>query len=523
MTVRAFVTSLTAATLLLAAWPGVALAQVDPFAAYLDSAATVKESLGDTPSGSGAEAIVTRRFTLSSRGGLNTVFAIQVQPQAAGQYPAILVLHGGGSHADDMLGLAESLARTGYVTLAIDQPGICGQDNTPNSSGPWKTRPGAGGEEPRFDVASGPENSILVDAEVANIEAFNYLRAQPNVKPDAMGITGFSWGGYSTTILSGLLGSKVKAAYAVWGCGFYDLGSFWQELIAAMAPADRETWLTYFDAGRRGPQVKGAYFLEGASNDTYFWPEAVGASIEAVAGDKNHVWGPNLNHQQLPAGSSMQRLHFDYQLKGSGSAFAKATVSLIESQPDGSKQVTIDVAVPVGVSIDSAQLYYSEQGPAWPERQWLALEATPLAGQYLATIPTDIASKQINFYAFVTDTRMVSVSSLMFDSSSVVVPLPGGGGMGGAAGAAGRAGAAALGGAGAPGASGTAGNPPAASGGALGGTGTAGSAPSPMASQSPSEASCACGVPRSGAAGHVALALLALLGCAARRRWRAPA
>lgn len=76
------------------------------------------------------------------------------------------------------------------------------------------------GETPRFNLTDGPRSSTLTDAEVAGLEAFNLLKAQPQTDTAKIGITGFSWVGYSTTFLSGLLGNKVKAAYAVFGCGF---------------------------------------------------------------------------------------------------------------------------------------------------------------------------------------------------------------------------------------------------------------------------------------------------------------
>jgi acetyl esterase/lipase len=400
-------------------WASNAAAADDPFTPYLNSVPSVTQSLGQINSGSGATAITTKRFTFSSRGGVNTVYGVEAFPQQAGVYPALLLLHGGGSNADALVPMAQEYASRGYVALAIDLPGICDPTKTPYSSGPWKSKPA--GEEPRFDVATGPENSTLVDAEVAGIEGFNWLRAQTNVSPSFVGITGFSWGGYSTTMLSGILQDKVKASYAVFGCGFYDKGSFWKDRILALAPAVRDTWLTYLDAGRRAPMMKAAYFLEGETNDTYFWPEAVSATIDAVTGTKNHVWGPNLNHMQLAAGPQMQRLYFDHYLKGEGSPFAAAQVSRIDPQGDGSKKVTIAVEIPAGVSIASTQLYYSEQGAPWQMRVWTAIDAPAEGvGTYTATIPATLAAKKLDYYGLVTDTRMVSTSTAMFDSDSTL-------------------------------------------------------------------------------------------------------
>jgi dienelactone hydrolase len=389
----------------------------DPFSMYLSSIPLVKQIISDTNTGTGTSAITTKRFTFNSRGSINTVFAIMAFPQAAGKYPGMLFLHGGGGNAETMAGNVVSYAQKGYAAIAIDQPGICGTTNTPYTTGPWKSRPL--GEGPRFDVAAGPQTSLLVDAEVAGIEAFNYLKAQSFTDSTKMGITGSSWGGYSTTFLSGILGSKVRASWAYLGCGFYDKGSFWKRLIDTMSTATRTTWLTYLDAGRRAPNSKAPYFLEAASNDTYFWPEAVTATLDAVPGIKNHFWGPNLNHQAIT--SPMKQLYFDYYLKGTGSSFASATISGVSAQNDGSKKVLISTNVPSGVVVDSVKLYYSIPDTNWQGRSWIALIAQAYAGStYSAILTPDLVTKKADFYAVVVDTRKVAVSSMMYNAASAV-------------------------------------------------------------------------------------------------------
>ena len=384
----------------------------DPFAAYLNSTPTTTTVLSEEKSGSGAQAIAIRRFTFPSRGGVNTVYGIFAFPQAAGTYPGILLLHGGGSNAEDLAGLAQGFARIGYAMLAIDLPGICGAAN--HSSGPWEARPA--GEGPRFEVAAGAQNSTLADAEIAGLEAFNWLRAQANVKPAAMGITGFSWGGYSTTILSGLLGDKVKAAYSVYGCGFYEIGSFWKDIVAKLPAAERETWLANLDAGRRAPGMKAAYFLEAASNDTYFWPDAVGATLAAIPSAPNlpnHMWAPNLDHKQLASASAMQRLWFDWHLKGSGTAFPRTRVARIDPQTDRSRKARIEIEASGGVVIDSVRLWYSLADQPWTKRIWIAVPATLADGTWSASLPASLADKDCDWFAQSTDSRGVATASGM--------------------------------------------------------------------------------------------------------------
>jgi dienelactone hydrolase len=403
-------------SLLLSAAP--LLAQ-DPFLPFLDHAAVPKDTLSTENMGSGASAITVRKFTFASRNGVNTVYAILAQPQQAGNYPAILFLHGGGSRAEDMAGYAREYATRGYVGLAIDLPGICGTTNTPNSSGPWKNRPL--GEAPRFDMGNGGTHSTLLDAEAAGLEAFNWLRAQPNVKADAMGINGQSWGGYSTTLLSGLLGAKVKAAYSVFGCGFYDAGSLWKKMIFDLAPADRAAWLATYDAGRRAPGMKAAYFLEGASNDTYVWPPAVTATLQAVPGAKNQAWGPSRDHSRMATANTMQRLWFDYHLKGLDKPFPTTSVSRQEAAAGGAWRITVQVNLPAGLALDSVQVYHSVPDTGWTKRDWDTVVASAATGGYTATLPAPPAGKIWDYWAQSWDNRGVATASPMQNTGTPVV------------------------------------------------------------------------------------------------------
>lgn len=387
---------------------------IDPFTPYLKSIPKIIQNISNTNSGQGNEAITTKEFVFSSKSNVNKIYAIMAYPQRPGKFPGISVIHGGSGNAAGLRGLVERFARKGYVVLACDMAGFCDTGSTPYSSGPWKLKP-APDERPRFNIASGLQNSSLVDAEVAGLEAFNLLTAQPNVDVNKIGITGFSWGGYSTTMLAGLLGNRVKAAYSYWGCGYYEKGSFWKGIIEKLPDTIREKWLTYIDAGRRAPKIKADYFIEAASNDTYFWPEAVSATLKAIPGPKNHVWGPNVNHSLVSTSDMMQALYLDYHLKNIGSPFVNVDISKLSLQKDSSQKITIKLKVPKDITIASVKLYYSQTAKNWQTRVWV-----PLATQqestvkYTVVLPAELVKKQVKFYAYVTDSRGVVTSSYMY-------------------------------------------------------------------------------------------------------------
>ena len=389
----------------------------DPLKLFLTNIPSVSQVISTTDSGTGTAAISTKRFTFKSKNGVNTIYAIMAYPKAAGVYPGILMYHGGGGTAEGLVSNLQTYAVLGYVTMALDEPGIASIVNSSSySTGPWKSV--VSGEGPKLNVVGGIQNSTLYDAIIGSIEAFNLLSSQPNVNVQKMAVTGSSWGGYLTTFTAGLLGSRVKAAYSTWGCGFYETGSFWSGFIAQMPSHYKSDWLTYLDAGRRAKDITAPYFIDQATNDTYFWPEAVSATLNAITGTKNHVTMANLNHATLSSSATMKQLYMNYYLKGVGSPFGTINVTSSDIQLDGSLKVNMNVSLPVGVSLSSVKLYYSLPTLTWQTRNWIEIQATLVSGNnYQAILPASLVNQEVNYYANIIDTRQVQTSSALYKTS----------------------------------------------------------------------------------------------------------
>lgn len=389
----------------------------DPLKLFLTNIPTVSQVISTTDSGTGTAAISTKRFTFKSKDGVNTIYAIMAYPKAAGVYPGILMYHGGGGTAEGLVNNLQTYAALGYVTMALDEPGIASIANSSSySTGPWKSV--VPGEGPKLNVVGGIQNSTLYDAIIGSIEAFNLLSSQPNVDAQKMAVTGSSWGGYLTTFTAGLLGSRVKAAYSTWGCGFYETGSFWSKSISQMPSHYQSDWLTYLDAGRRAKDITASYFIDQATNDTYFWPEAVSATLNAITGTKNHVTMANLNHATLSSSAAMKQRYMSYYLKGVGSPFGTINITSSDMQLDGSLKININVSLPVGVSLSSVQLYYSVPSSTWQTRNWIEIQATLINGNnYQAILPASLVNQKVNYYANMIDTRQFQTSSAMYKTT----------------------------------------------------------------------------------------------------------
>lgn len=402
-------------------------AENDPFKTYLNG--QPPEILREVASTNASpEGITVRRVVFRSRDN-SEIFAVMAAPKTPGKHPGLLVLHGGGGCAEADKAMA--WAQRGYAAVAPDLPGIADPKKLIESKGRWNTMKYGEG---RYVATPDAGASVLVDAVLAAMKSLCLLRAQPDVDTARIGVVGISWGGYMTTMVCGLAGDQVRAGFAVFGCGFYELTSQ-QPTLLKMADAERASWLKYLDAGRRASGIKAAFFTAGAANDFFFWPPAVQATLDAIPGEKNHLYAPNANHKvPLPGGTvfpkgtpapfkptpfqplptpsgskanwlAMEVPFFDYHLRGIGQPLPKVSVGT------GADPLTARFSIVAPQPITSAEVWWSASTTNWMKRTWVALPAVKTAaGVYEARLPAEAASGAA-WFAVASDARPVTVSS----------------------------------------------------------------------------------------------------------------
>ncbi len=341
------------------------------------------------------------------------VYAIIARPAQTGPLPAVLWLHGGHGCAD--AAAAVRYAKAGYVTIAPDLPGIANPKLCPHSTGPWAARWG------RINWLDGedPTSGEMFDAVVAALQAFDLLCAQPGVAKDRVGISGISMGGYTTTMVSGLLGKRVRAAYSKYGSGFYDRGSTWTADLLNLTDARREIWLRHLDAGRRAAGITAPYFAAAAARDHFFWPPAVNATVAAVKSG-NLAYAPVVTHslEGIPGYGTLDLLWLAYQLKGEGAPFPTVAVEGSTARPDGGRTVLFSVVAPQAVQ--SATLFITAGGESWEASTWEAIPAEPAgANRFQAAIPGPRMSGRGAWYVNVSDARPATAGSMVYAMDAV--------------------------------------------------------------------------------------------------------
>ncbi len=365
---------------------------------------------------SGAIVVKKIRFeSLVDEDRTNRIFSYLIYPKDKKDLPAILILHGGTQTADDYYKLGIQFARRGYAALIPDLPGITSPEwanrKGNGSTGRWAEYPYG---QNHFLVRPDGRASNIYEGVVAAIQAFYLLKSQFFVDPSAMGIRGLSWGGYAAVMTTALLGNQVKAGFAVYGSGFYDLPSYFKSIVDTLDEPARVAWLSALDAGRYAGRIQAPFYFMAASNDTYFHPPPVEATYNQINGTKHILFSPNNDHSlsNTPDPEATEFAFFDYYLRRQGVPLPQIALTANKLAADQSR--LIEFAVKGNVPVRETRLWYSISGADWMKRTWKSVKPTALGtNRFRTVLPTPPAGATLNWYVTVTDERTVSSGTVI--------------------------------------------------------------------------------------------------------------
>jgi dienelactone hydrolase len=155
--------------------------------------------------------------------GPNEVPAMLVRPQADGPQPAAIIQHGYGADKTDLLPLGEYLAERGFIVLL---PDAWGHGERLPSHGPSYLNTLS------VDFMTETVIHTVDDVKVC----LDYLSARPDVRADAITVSGFSMGG-GVALMAGLRDARVAAIVSMAGASPQDLPLL---RLPGMSPAGAE-------------------------------------------------------------------------------------------------------------------------------------------------------------------------------------------------------------------------------------------------------------------------------------------
>jgi len=317
--------------------------------------------------------------------------------------PAVVLVHGGGGTA--FREWAELWAKRGYAAIAMDLAGHRPQENVNQQQRENRTRLADGGPDQGDDEKFGSVDKAADQQwpyhAVANvIRAHSLIRSFAEVDPDRTAVTGISWGGYLTCIVSGL-DSRFKAAVPVYGCGFLHENSAWIDRLGRMSPEQRERWVTLWDPSRYLPAVSMPILFVNGTNDFAYPLDSYTKSIAAVPRKKQICITVKMPHSH-PAGWAPREigLFIDHHLRGDQPLAIVNSPSIAAGKARARYRSD--------VTITKAELHFTIDTKPINQREWHSLPATFDAGVVSADAPP---AETTAWFFTVTDARGAIVST----------------------------------------------------------------------------------------------------------------
>jgi dienelactone hydrolase len=331
------------------------------------------------------------------------VFACYARPQTGdGPFPAMMLVHGGGGTAFPQW--ATLWAERGYAALAMDLAG-CGPERKRLPDG----GPNQGHDEkfaPFTDEEAG--KTWTYHAVAAVVRGHSLLAAREEVDAERIGITGISWGGYLTCIVTGI-DDRLKLSVPVYGCGFLHENSAWLGIFEKMEPEGRDRWVSLFDPSRYLPGVSCPILFMNGTNDFAYPLDSYQKSYRLVPGRKELRIEVRMPHGHAQGWAPKEiGIFVDSVLRGGDPLPRLGPICTTEGKVASHVTARVTAPLTAKVPLVGAQLHYTADAGPWQKRTWHSVDAKLADALVEADLP---AERPLVYYLSVTDRRGAMVTT----------------------------------------------------------------------------------------------------------------
>ncbi len=295
------------------------------------------------------------------------VFAFYGTPKDLSQpVPAIVLVHGGGGRA--FKEWVQLWVDRGYAALAMDLAG----------RGPDGKRLPMGGPDQSHtqkfqDIDGGIKNAWPYHAVANVVRAVSLIQSFPETDPQRVGITGISWGGYLTCLVSGL-DDRLKVAVPVYGCGYLHQNSAWLNQLANLPPEHRQLWIQNFDPSAYLSQARMPMLFINGTNDFAYPLDSYQKSYRLVPGQRTLCVTVKMPHGHKAGWARPEIALFVDSVLRDGTRLTQ-----VEAQHRDDSTVTVDFSSQVPIT--SAALHTTTDKGPWKKRSWKSTRLNLGSGQ----------------------------------------------------------------------------------------------------------------------------------------------
>jgi hypothetical protein len=235
----------------------------------------------------------------------------------------------------------------------------------------------------------------------AVVRAHSLVRSFPEVDPRRTAVTGISWGGFLTCLVSSV-DDRFRAAVPVYGCGFLFVGESVQKPnLDKMTPALRGQWVGLYDPSSHMAACRTPILFVNGTNDPHYPLDSYAKTYGLVQGPRQLRIEVAMKHSH-PAGWAPEEigLFIDSRCKG-----GQPLPSIAKPQVERG-QVT--AACEFSVPLSKAALHYTSDGGPLVDRRWQSVDARLDGSRIVAPVPP---SGTTIWLLSLTDERGAMVSS----------------------------------------------------------------------------------------------------------------
>ncbi len=354
---------------------------------YLDSTSNVREILFKGPDHNGKS---TKVFAYYSNPDI-----LKTGENQGNKFPGVVLISGGNQPA--FKEWVERWAHEGYAAITCDYgntKGVEGRGPAPQTL-----------EENLaliyVSIASGPRAVRAYRTSSIAMLAHTLLLSFPEVEKNKTAVTGISWGGFQTCIVSGI-DNRFKAAAPVYGCAFHDEIIF-KKYFKNMTGQEKALWMNKIDPKNYLIYSQCPTLFINGNTDGCFDIGAFDKTTRLIPEENRYIRiTPNMGHDHPLGWRPREIASFFNAVFEEGVPLPKITT--IEEK-DSVFQFEYESAL----SLKQARFYYSnDTNNINAERIWHAIPAKILEDRIVSPRPDE---GFVMGFLYITDQMDLSVSS----------------------------------------------------------------------------------------------------------------